>query len=264
MVDEDNKDEYQLADPDILGMELDEPPEENKTDSAVLSEGTPVDMKRMIRHGLIVVGVLFLLMFFYKIIGSYISNKKATSAQLTLLPAKTEVNSKKLEQASLPLLDAGTEVKPAKTNQLTTLEQQQQTLGAEVVSMTTQLGTVSTALTDVTTKIAELNQMVVALNEKIDAQSRELIRLESLRLSPPIPKTRPVVRRPIQREPVVTYYLQAIIPGRAWLIATNGATLTVRQGTKVNGYGAVRLIDPKQGRVIMSSGRTIQFSQADS
>lgn len=264
MVDDDNKDEYQLVDPDILGMELDEPPVEKLGDASVLPESAPVDMQRMIRHGLIVVGALFLLIFFYKIIGSYISNKKAASTQLTLAPAKTTVNSKKIVSDPLPLLDVATETKPSQVNQLSSLEQQQQTMGAEVVSMTTQLGTVSTALTDVTLKIAELNQMVVALNEKIDAQSRELIRLEALRLSPPTPKARPVVRHLTPREPVVTYYLQAIIPGRAWLIATNGATLTVREGTKVNGYGAVRLIDPKQGRVLMSSGRTIQFSQADS
>jgi intracellular multiplication protein IcmG len=60
------------------------------------------------------------------------------------------------------------------------------------------------------------------------------------------------------------YNIQAVIPGRAWLIATNGATLTVSQGTAIPGYGIVKLIDPVQGKVTTSSGQIIRFSQEDS
>ena len=60
------------------------------------------------------------------------------------------------------------------------------------------------------------------------------------------------------------YYIQAVIPGRAWLIATNGSTLTVREGSTIPGYGIVRKIDPNLGKVFMSTGKVIRFSQLDS
>ena len=62
----------------------------------------------------------------------------------------------------------------------------------------------------------------------------------------------------------VYYYIQAVIPGRAWLVSSQGLTITVREGTSVPGYGIVKLIDPNQGRILTSSGRTITFSQQDS
>ena len=64
--------------------------------------------------------------------------------------------------------------------------------------------------------------------------------------------------------PPIHYYIQAVIPGRAWIIATNGSTLTVREGTNIAGYGIVRLIDPLDGRIVTSSGQIIRFSQEDS
>ncbi|MBA3536672.1 MAG: type IV secretion protein IcmG, partial [Tatlockia sp.] len=78
-------------------------------------------------------------------------------------------------------------------------------------------------------------------------------------------KPKPVRRRLIVKSaPRLMYFIQAIIPGRAWLIATNGSTITVREGTRIAGWGVVKLIDPIQGRVLTSSGRIIRFSQRDS
>ncbi len=59
----------------------------------------------------------------------------------------------------------------------------------------------------------------------------------------------------------VHYYIQAIIPGRAWLINTQGNTITVKVGSRVPNYGVVDKIDPLQGRVITSSGKILRFNQ---
>ena len=64
--------------------------------------------------------------------------------------------------------------------------------------------------------------------------------------------------------PQIQCALQAIIAGRAWLVCSNGETLTVRQGTQVYNYGEVRYIDAISGRVLTSSGQTITFSKEDS
>jgi intracellular multiplication protein IcmG len=48
--------------------------------------------------------------------------------------------------------------------------------------------------------------------------------------------------------------LRAVIPGRAWLVDTQGRTYTVTQGDLVGNFGKVVQIDADAGRVITSSG----------
>jgi intracellular multiplication protein IcmG len=54
-----------------------------------------------------------------------------------------------------------------------------------------------------------------------------------------------------------SYSVQAIIPGRAWLKAENGETLTVTEGDVVKGLGRVTKIDPYDGLVVINTGNKI-------
>lgn len=142
---------------------------------------------------------------------------------------------------------------------LSALEFSQQSMRADVSSVSDKLGGISNNLNAIVAKMSELNGIIANLNTKVDEQSREIEQLtirreEAKKASHFVPKA---IHYP-------KYHIQAVIPGRAWLIATNGATLTVREGTVVAGYGMVRLIDPNQGRVMTSSGQVIRFSQEDS
>ncbi|MFN7098565.1 MAG: hypothetical protein ACK4PR_13580, partial [Gammaproteobacteria bacterium] len=55
------------------------------------------------------------------------------------------------------------------------------------------------------------------------------------------------------------YYVQAIIPGRAWLKNSSGQIITVAPGDPVPGYGTVTNIDAQNGVVTTSSGTKIVF-----
>ena len=50
------------------------------------------------------------------------------------------------------------------------------------------------------------------------------------------------------------YFVDAVIPGRAWLKAMDGSTITIALGQKVPGYGVVTLIDPYSGVVKTTTG----------
>ena len=52
----------------------------------------------------------------------------------------------------------------------------------------------------------------------------------------------------------IPYNIQAIIPGRAWLLAANGETLTVTEGDMLRGIGRVSRIDPYDGIVDINVG----------
>lgn len=263
MVDNDSDDEYQLNDPDALTLESDNSFDVKPDDSTHKTGHETLDIKRIIRHGLIVIGVIFLLLFLYKIVGTFLSNKQEKNSQIDITPIPTlMVPEKNVQTKSLPIIQ-----QPKITNsddkQFSSLERQQQTMGIQVTEMNTQLGSLSSTMSEMTAKIAALNQMIVALNEKIDTQSAELISMQKKKIEPV--RSRDFKQHvKVPSIPVVRYYLQAVIPGRAWLVAENGTTLTVREGSSLAGYGFIRSIDPKQGHVLTSSGKVIKFSQADS
>lgn len=55
------------------------------------------------------------------------------------------------------------------------------------------------------------------------------------------------------------YYVQAVIPGRAWLKNSSGQIITVAPGDAVPGYGTVTNIDSQNGVVTTSTGSKIVF-----
>jgi intracellular multiplication protein IcmG len=134
----------------------------------------------------------------------------------------------------------------------------QQSLRNEMTALSSQVNSINNNLNTMNTQISKMNQVIESLTTQVAKQS-EVINVLMVRAKP---KKVVSVQRPVA-QPVI-YFLQAVIPGRAWLIGTNGSTLTVREGSKVPGYGVVKLIDSLQGRVLTSSGQVIRFSQEDS
>ncbi len=57
--------------------------------------------------------------------------------------------------------------------------------------------------------------------------------------------------------PRVTYTVQAIIPGRAWLKADSGDTVTVAEGDTLRDYGRITKIDPYDGVVEIDTGNKV-------
>jgi intracellular multiplication protein IcmG len=141
---------------------------------------------------------------------------------------------------------------------LSVLEVTQQGMRNDVSSVSSQIGGITTNLNTLVAKIAELEGIISSLNTKLDDQTRVI---EQLTIRRTVKKAHYAPHKAVHYP---KYFIQAVIPGRAWLIATNGATLTVREGTIIAGYGIVKLIDPNQGRITTSSGQIIRFSQQDS
>jgi len=57
--------------------------------------------------------------------------------------------------------------------------------------------------------------------------------------------------------PKLPYTVQAIIPGRAWLRADNGDTLTVTEGDLIKDIGKITKIDPYDGVIEINTGRKV-------
>ncbi len=91
---------------------------------------------------------------------------------------------------------------------------------------------------------AQINQLVQVLTRR--SQNTMPAQSTSLNNPPPVQARAPEVR--------VAYNVQAIIPGRAWLRAENGETLTVAEGDVIRDVGRVTKIDPYDGVVEINTG----------
>jgi hypothetical protein len=58
-------------------------------------------------------------------------------------------------------------------------------------------------------------------------------------------------------QPKISYTVQAIIPGRAWLKSDSGDTVTVAEGDTLKGYGRITKIDPYDGVVDIDTGSKV-------
>ncbi|BCA94126.1 type IV secretion system protein IcmG [Legionella antarctica] len=261
-----NNDEYQFAELDALDNESMQ--DESSLNSATSStQGRYSESKNVKRNALIAVGVLVLAMVIYKIVGWIYSGKTDVDssqttvtpiAQVTPQPVQTTITPTPVPTIQQPqpvVTKSDTELR----QKVSAIELSQQTVRAEVSSVGQQVGTVNNNINNLNAQIANLNQVIGNLSTQVAEQSAEINMLMSRYKPKPVKRVTPHIR--VQR---IVYYIQAVIPGRAWLIGSNGSTLTVREGTKIAGYGTVKLIDSMQGRVLTSSGQVIRFSQEDS
>lgn len=264
MADNEYDDEYQFDDLDKSVNE-----HEEKLDSQPSTQAKQ-DSTNIRRNALIVAGLFVLLLLGYKFIGSFFSAKKTPQAipslpVTDLKPAPITAVAPVPQPQEPPVQTTSPVVPQPSTDntiinqKLSAFEANQQDLRQDLNTVNSKLGTVTTTVNDLTEKIAQLSQLMTELNAKLDKQSQEIVLLTE-RTKPKLVKRKVVVKT----APRLLYFIQAIIPGRAWLIATNGSTLTVREGTRIAGWGVVKLIDPIQGRVLMSTGQVIRFSQQDS
>lgn len=265
-------DEYQFDDLDVMTPA---PEDETEAPAEGLDSAAEKPLAGMVennirRNALIGIAAFIFMLVVYKFIAAGFSTKSipvqpAVATPVAPSPIQVAPPSAPAQLAPIPIQPVmpapeasapGMEVKINQT--LSTMEVNQQGLRADVTSVNNQLGGVTNSLNLMMTKITELNGIITNLTAKVEGQAIIIERLA-------IRKEHKITHYAHHStQPRSKFYIQAVIPGRAWLIATNGATLTVREGTPIVGYGIVKLIDPSQGKVMTSSGQVIRFSQDDS
>ena len=271
---EDN-DEYQFADLDGLGTEsLDPVLDVDEVEVNTASEGasSPPErgrldphMMKIIKNGVLAVGGLILFLFIYKLIISFFTTTpevtpKNRPVAVKKAPAPALITTK---EPMMPVQIAHETLNNNTDKKINALEKERERLNADLLLMHKQIRDVTQTVSNMATSLQDIKQGMEQINEKMEQQSQQMVRLQTMnhrKHVASVPKEKKV-RPPVER---TQYFIQAIIPGRAWLMSTKGTTLTVSRGSAVPGYGDVRLINPKLGRIFTSSGRVIQFSEVDS
>jgi intracellular multiplication protein IcmG len=276
MADNDQNDEYKFAELDSLDNDSGEHMDFGSGEHTPSGQEPKPPKKDIKRNALIAVALVIFAMVMYKLIGGIFSGKSNTATKSNLPPApiaaeitpqqpqpiQAEIAPQPIQPAQpiQPVQPVVQENTSALSQKVDSIETNQQNVQSQVSSMNEQVGNVNNNVNNLTAQITKLNQTIADLTTQLNRQSEEITIL--MQRTKPKPIRRPV--RPYRYGQANIYYINAVIPGRAWLIGTNGSTLTVREGTKIAGYGVVKLIDSMEGRILTSSGRVIRFSQDDS
>lgn len=271
MAENDQNDEYKFVELDGLDNNMmDDPDSKSSPGPSSFTRQEGSSKKDIKRNAVIALGLIILAMFLYKIIGYLFFSKKDEVAVQKPVQAPAQIVSQPQPiQSSQPVINSTVptitpqqvvSVDNSELNKkVAAIELSQQNVRSEVGTVSQQVNSVNNNVQNLNSQIASLNQVINTLSTQLAKQTEEInvlmVRTQPKRVIQHVskPMTAPLV-----------YYIQAVIPGRAWIIASNGSTLTVREGTKIAGYGVVKLIDPLEGRVVTSSGQVIRFSQEDS
>lgn len=258
-------DEYQFTDLDTMESEPLTSEEE-----PLLTTKKRTTQGNLRRNAIIALVLILFLVFMYNFLTPVFKKKPQNDLASALPPpSKPQSSVPNLETASPAPAPPPTQAEvlpeqPSSPNtsdleqRLSVLESNQQNVVSEIETIKNKLQTLSSSLEQLPNKLNEVAQSMANLTLQVEQQSKEIA---VLTVRPkPVVKRRLVIKTP----PLPHYFIQAVIPGRAWLIAQNGSTITVREGTRVPGYGVIKLIDSSSGRIITSSGKIIQFSQQDS
>lgn len=216
------------------------------------------------KKALIVVMVLIFSVIIYKSMGSSPNKKQMAETGVSVVkePVKAVMVPQPIQSSQPAFTTKNSNINEAEIEKkLFQMKQNQETIYSNVSAISNQITVINANMANLESKIEGLSQVIMQISEKIKAHEMEQAKVQQMM------KSRPKSSAPIARKASKTllrYYIQAVIPGRAWLIATNGSTLTVSEGTMISGYGTVKLIDPRQGRVLTSSGQVIRFSPEDS
>lgn len=205
---------------------------------------------------LILLGTIIMLFAVYKLSSLFFSAEKKIKAEVT---GKSEVIKAELKPASMPVqvpvsqvpspVAAPTPAQPMTSTAIDNLQNQYNTLQNQVASL-------ATSVSNLQESISSMNDEINSVKNLMSQQKESLEKLQN----PPKKVVKPVKKKVIPKIHYV-YTIQAIIPGRAWLVDNFGQNLSVTEGQKLPGYGRIKLINPVTGKVITSTGAIISYGK---
>jgi intracellular multiplication protein IcmG len=251
MNDQDNKDEYQFTDVEGFNEEYNPEQTENIEINAPTNKNFILEFledeenKEILKKGGIALGVIIFIVMFYII---FISKKP--KPEPVALPAVKTIT-------AYPQRSAQTNIQ--ETRMLNQLSGEQQTLMSklddannQIINLQNQISNYQAAMSSLSASLEETKLLQQQQTQTIQTMANDITQMKLIQDS--------FVKRTTKNG----YFIQAIVPGRAWLQGPDGNTVTVGVGSMIPGYGEVVDISTQDGAVKTRSGKIITVSQQDS
>lgn len=141
--------------------------------------------------------------------------------------------------------------------QVETLNQENQTLTLKLQQVTAQSEATAARAKNLEKVVAQLQAQVKQMTQTSPPPLKRQV--TSMAAEPVSAMPRSSAESNASKTRLV-YYVQAIIPGRAWIADSNGRIITVTQGDRVEALNStVKNIDPINGIVTLSNGMQIEY-----
>lgn len=138
-----------------------------------------------------------------------------------------------------------------------TLNQENQTLTLKLQQVTAQSEATAARANSLEKVVAQLQAQV---KQMAQTSPQPLKRPEASVPAEPITASRVSDTDVKGSKTPLVYYIQAIIPGRAWIADSNGRIITVTQGDRIEALNStVKNIDPINGIVTLNNGMQIEY-----
>lgn len=249
-----SSDEYKLKEEETLGDFSDG--EQNAPGAMAPIQRKKPGLSPGSKRLLVPLLLIAIIIVVYNIMGWY-SNRKARIAQEAMEAAQKQVPPPALVQAP-----PRQPVAPPVNIFNEQLKQEQGAIEKKLNDLTQQdqdNRDKLSALNDIVVKnqqdIATINQYLGDLSTYTQSMAQTLQKLTA-------PKVKPK-KKVVKAQPLPSYHIRAVVPGRAWIASEDGKARTVRVGDKLEGYGTVEVISPREGVIITSTGGVIQYGNND-
>lgn len=130
-------------------------------------------------------------------------------------------------------------------------------LKSTVDTVQQQVSAMSGAQAQEAAHVAELNDKMERMMNLMAAQQAAQAKINADKAKAALVKKH---KKPRIALPTYHYVLQAIVPGRAWVMDNHHVMHTIALGDTLPDYGQVQFLDADRGTVITSSGKVIGFS----
>jgi len=207
------------------------------------------------RNLLIAIVVIVVAFSLYKLTGVFFGSSGTQKRTPTVITTPHKIKS--ISQATVIKAPTQLSVKPAATALSSSLLHQFSQMEEYQVQSRQQVDSISNTLSSLSNSIENLQGSVAAINQQLQTISSQLQRQHAAIRALRPKKVKRTKRRTVPIRS--TWYIQALVPGRAWLFQTNGKNITARVGDLLAGYGRVKDISIIKGVVKMSSGVIIRY-----
>lgn len=210
----------------------------------------------------LVTAIIIVALAVYKLIslffgGGHTAPEKVTSPAVTEQSAIQPINNEALNQ---PQVEVSNINSSAFDKRLASAEQQNQEDAAQLSRLEDRFTQVETNFNQLQSQLLQMQSQLESMTNQLGSLQQQLVKAQEKQVTTKPKAAKAVKKSTTEQVTYPQYYVQAIMPGRAWLIReSDSATITVAVGDELPGYGKIVNINPLRASVITSTDYTIPY-----
>lgn len=248
---------------DIHKADTDEEYQFSETEPAIYTKANPKQAWTQVfanRKTWLVISAVIVAIVIYKLSSVIVGDKEKFPEEIAPTPAIETTQPTASSSVKAPAAQTSTPIdNPFQLDKrLAEVEHHNQQDDARLDKLETKFTTIDADFNQLRGQLSQVQDQLRALTAQLSSLQQQLAKKPEQKA-----KAKPVAVKPTKKPVVIErpqYYVQAVIPGRAWLVKGDGSsTISVTVGDPLPSYGTITHINPIRASVMTSSGYTIAY-----